>query len=260
MNGYLAIVLAAIFWGLAAPVQKAALSTFTPSTLSFWRFLLASVIFAVFYFWKREKFPKDSKAIIKLFAVSSLFSLGVAFYVNGLKLTTVSLAQVLSLSLPIFTSIGALVLLKEKVTKLQLFGFFLGLVGLSLIIFIPIFNSQNVSFGSAMGNTLILLANLAMAGYFVGSRYVSNKFTSKTLTFGTLLSSLIIFFTLSVFESKSGIAWIPMSLNIGHVLEIIYLGLFGSVITFFLFQSGMRTAGAFFAGLSPYIQLPEVVL
>lgn len=141
MNGYLAIILAAIFWGLATPVQKAALSTFTPSTLSFWRFLLASIIFTVFYLWKKEEFPKNLKNIVKLFAVSSLFSLGVAFYVNGLKLTTVSLAQVLSLSLPIFTSIGVLVFLKEKVTKLQLTGFFLGLVGLSLIVLVPTLNS-----------------------------------------------------------------------------------------------------------------------
>ena len=260
MNGYLAIILAAIFWGLAAPVQKAALSAFTPSTLSFWRFLLASLIFIVFYVWKKEKFPRDLKSIFKLFFISSLFSLGVAFYVNGLRLTTVSFAQVLSLSLPIFTSVGALIFLKEKVTKLQFFGFFLGLVGLSIIIFVPIINSQNVSLGSTLGNTLILLANLTMAGYFVGSRYVSSKFTSSTLTLGTLLSSLLIFFTLALIESKTGVVWIPSTLNIGHILEIVYLGLFGSVITFFLFQWGMKTAGAFFAGLSPYIQFPVVVL
>jgi len=234
MNGYLAIILAAIFWGLAAPVQKAALSAFTPSTLSFWRFLLASLIFIVFYVWKKEKFPRDLKSIFKLFFISSLFSLGVAFYVNGLRLTTVSFAQVLSLSLPIFTSVGALIFLKEKVTKLQL--------------------------GSTLGNTLILLANLTMAGYFVGSRYVSSKFTSSTLTLGTLLSSLLIFFTLALIESKTGVVWIPSTLNIRHILEIVYLGLFGSVITFFLFQWGMKTAGAFFAGLSPYIQFPVVVL
>ena len=114
--GYLAIIFAAVFWGFSAPVQKMALSDFTPSALSFWRFLFASILFSI-YFLKTEKFPSSRKDLIKVLGVSSLFSLAVVFYVNGLKYTTVSSAQALSLSLPIFNTLGSVFLLKEKVMK-----------------------------------------------------------------------------------------------------------------------------------------------
>ncbi len=235
-RGQLAIVIAAIIWALAAPVQKLALRDFTPFALLFWRFVLASVLFSLYYF-SRKKLSYNIKSLIKLFSIASLIPLGVLFYVYGINSTTISSAQAITLGVPITTTIGSIFLLKEKISKIQLVGFVIGLIGLTLIILQPIFKGNtDYRFGNTTGNKMVIISALLTAGYFIGSRYLSKEFDSLTLTFSTLLSGAVLFSILGFIEVIRGNSIIPQSFTITNFFEILYLVIFGSILNFFLYQ------------------------
>jgi drug/metabolite transporter (DMT)-like permease len=256
--GYIAIVIGAVLSALNFPFLKSALATFTPYSLMTVRFIMATFIFLPIYllFFKEKILKRSIKEVMLL----SLFLFGgLALIVCGLDCTTVTSTHAITTLVPILTTIGSVILLKEAVKKRQYLGFVVGFLGLGVLTLNPLF-SNGVQIGSLKGNLLVGLSTLCTTAYILYSKKVTRLISPHTTLMGTLICCTVLFTLTSLIEVALGHHLLLQPLTISNVWQLLYLSIFGTVIGFFTYQYGIKTASSFFAGLSIYIQFPVVIL
>ena len=134
-RGYLLVVGMSIFWGLSWPIMKIALSEIPP-----WTFRTLSLVFGgigILILAKTSgqvlSIPKNQ--FLPLLAVSMLnvtgWHLGSA---HGISHMQAGRAAIVGFTMPLWATIAGSLVLKEKVTVQKIFGLFLGLTGLFILL------------------------------------------------------------------------------------------------------------------------------
>lgn len=251
--GYLALVLTSILWGLAPLATKVALWEMRPFTLSWLRFAFALVIIIPIFFFKKGKLPKRQD-FLKIILITSLAGLNVAFFVWGIQFTTTITSSLIYTSVPILTALGGFIFLKEKISPLQILGMIVAFLGVTLLIFLPLIEKDSRwEIGSFSGNLFIALAAFTFAGYTLGSRQLSLRFSPLIITTVSIFISLLIFTFLFPFELIKDSQWTALVTS-KSVFAVFYLGLGATVVTFFLYQWIIKATNAFVASLNLYLQ------
>jgi drug/metabolite transporter (DMT)-like permease len=131
------IILAAIaalgFWGSAFVGTRVALVSFTPGELALYRYSVASFTLALVAWWLQPPRPR-LKDLPRLIAVGVI---GVGLYTlalnTGLQTVTAGAASFIVNTAPLFSTVFACVMLKERLGWPGWLGLFIGLAGLGLI-------------------------------------------------------------------------------------------------------------------------------
>jgi len=154
-----------------------------PLVIAFWRQLLATIgtIFLAYIFnhnLKNVKLPE-----LRLLAISGLF-LGLHFgtWFVSLSYTTVALSVTIVDSAPLFVVIGAYIFLDERISRNQILGIGLALVGgliLGLGSLAPIENASN----PVLGIFLALIGSMTVAVYFLFGRLFRKDYEMKLFTY-----------------------------------------------------------------------------
>src|SRR5215470_10637626 len=127
-RGTLALVLAACIWGVALVMTKALLQEAGPFTISLFRFLLAWVLLVPFASRQGYRLSLTLRPAFVLFGVTLYFGL-----LNvGLLFTGAGSAALLQAGIPAITTFLSVFGLKERVSRLQLLGIGLSVLGLLL--------------------------------------------------------------------------------------------------------------------------------
>src|SRR3990167_381234 len=136
MNPVLALIIANIIWGAAAPIFKLALTNIPPYTLAFIRFFFASLIFLplALKHWQKIN-PKDF--LIITVGVIVTITLHITFFFLGLQRTESINAPIIASSGPVFIYLLSMIILKEKKNLKVLFGMMVALLGVLVIILYP---------------------------------------------------------------------------------------------------------------------------
>lgn len=257
--GLLALLLYVILGALIPTVVKLTLREIPPFTLTFLRFLIATLVIFPFY-WKQrpQKITRDQ--IIKLFLVGALGSVvNTAIFAYAIQFTSVIVSQILYSTVPIIVAISGFFLIKEKISKSQLTGTIIGFIGVLFLIYQSIISQDILTLGTPFGNLLMLIGVLGWSFYTIFSRDLSKKFSPMTLSFATFISGVIILAIASPVEML--VKGFSLSMITGRAfLELIFLGVVSSVIVYSLYQFGIKRTSAFIASLSFYLSPVFVVI
>lgn len=143
----------------------------------------------------RNKSTLSKKGVI-LAMVSGFFLAGhFATWISSLSYTTVSSSTVLVSLSPLFVASYNVIVLKERVLKIQIIGILVTIIGAVIISA----GDFKISGDAIFGDFLAFLGAIFVAGYLIIGRNVRKNMALVDYVFVTYSSSAILLLTLSVF-------------------------------------------------------------
>lgn len=239
--------------GIVPSLTKIGLGFSAPLVFVFFRFLLASILFLpIFIFSKKEKLGQKDYT---RFAILALFLFtNVTFFTIGVNLTTVIMSQLLYLPTPIVVSIFGHFFLNEKLNTHKIIGLIIALGGVLFLIFQSVVNQkETLTFGTPLGNGIILLAMFGYSGWVLYSRSLSkqHQYSSYQTTFFTFLFIALYLLILLPFQHS----FVPSKIGFIEPRGIIFAVFvsLASIIQYFFLQIGIKKTSAFTASMFQYV-------
>lgn len=222
IHGYLLITLASILWGTMGVLAKLAFGyEIPPETLIALRLVISSatlfVILALFS-KKSLKIRKGDAFFFLIFGVFAIASQRIAYF-YAVNLTTVTVAAILFYTYPVFVTLLASSILKEKITYREILAIILTFLGVAFVVKVYDTSSLSVNF---LGIIFGVFSSLLFVLYFMMARKLRDRYASWTLTFfGDGIGALVLIPFISVSFTKMTdfplqlwllvltIAWVP---------------------------------------------------
>ena len=227
-----------IFWAFSFIWFKAANRTFHPITIVFIR-LLFSVILLTIFLVVTKNYMKIKKRDRKLFLMLALFEpffyfLGESF---GLTYVSATVCSVLISTIPVFATIGAWLIFKEKLKFINYAGIITSFIG----VLIFILNHDGSISLNIRGLALLTLAVLSAVGYNLTlSRLVGSYSPVYIVNVQNLIGAVLFLPLFLIFDFKHFIST-PFTFNMFR--PIIELSIFASCGAFILFAWSVRNIG-----------------
>jgi len=250
-KAFLALIVANMIWGAAAPIFKLSLENIPPFTLAFWRFFLGSIIMA-FILGKRIKYPITSSRDHLLHVVNSLsgITINIIFFFLGLRLTLSINAPVIASTAPIMTFVFALFFLKEKFSFRKVIGMILGVVGIVAIIFEPLVTQGKD--GTILGNVFLVIATLGAVIHIITGKKLFTKYDPMALNWWSFIIGTMSFLPLALYEYAT-IPNLYTSLDIRGYVGLIYGAIFSTACAYTLVAWGLSKISATDTAMFTYI-------
>lgn len=163
-----------------AGIRASLLGGFSPGELMLFRFLIASFLFLLYAMYPRSNFKLPKKKDI-LFIIS-LGILGITFYHVGVtfgqQTVSAGTASMIVGSAPIFTTLIAVFILKEKMGGFGWVGLGVGFIGVILITL----GSSGATFTLSKGLLLVLFATISTSFFFVYQKPLLQRYHPIELT------------------------------------------------------------------------------
>ena len=130
-KGILYASITAVLWGVLAIVLKVSLNGLSPADITWFRFFLAFIFLSAYYFIKKPYYLRILKRPPLLLIIATI-GLAVNYYgfIEGVNLTTPSIAQVFIQLGPVLLAAAGFVIFHEKVNWRQVVGLLLVVLGL----------------------------------------------------------------------------------------------------------------------------------
>ena len=234
---YALVMLPVIFWGISFISTKVVLQEIPPVSIAFFRQFIALVPLIIWVLATKTSLrikPRD----LLLLAGSCFFGIVLYFVFenNGLMLTTASSASMIVAAVPIFTLISEALLFKMKVNLKIILCVLISIAGVYLVISVN--GKLDFSSSTFLGNMLIMGAMISWVIYTILSRRLGNRYVSLVITIYQTAISSILFIPFIIPEIQS---WKPVTLV--PLLNLIYLGVFCSAISYFSFLYAIKRLG-----------------
>ncbi len=232
-KGIFAVFLTALLWSSGGLFIK--LVTLTPMQISFFRCLIAALVFAILF---RQKVLKlNPLALLNSFAYAAVLIL----FVIATKTTTAANAIFLQSTAPIYVLIFEPILTKtnwEKINIITIAVCFLGMI---------LFFMGDLTPGDIKGNIAALLAGIAFAAFFLGMKKNDKQYGEASIFYGNVVVALVCIPFL--FEMSS--------LTFSDLWKLSFLGVFQIAFAYALFSYGIKRIPAVEASI---ISMLEPVL
>ncbi len=168
MRGIVYAIITAILWGTLAIVLKVSLSDLTPADITWFRFVMAFAVLAVYYYYRKPAYLRILKRPPGLLIIATLcLALNYFGFIQGLQFTSPSVAQIFIQLGPVILAISGFAFFHEKISARQIVGLFIVIAGLAIY-----YREQThlLSSGGAnwsMGVIWILIAAVSWAVYSI---------------------------------------------------------------------------------------------
>lgn len=244
----LALIVANIIWGAAPPIFKWSLQDISPMSLAFYRFLLATLITLPFIWGNFAIKPKDIIRMILIGLTGATFN--ILFFFYGLSFAPSINASIVGSAGPIVLIFGSIFFLKEKFNKKLMIGALIGLAGVLIIMFKPLF-SEHESQLAILGNMLFFLGLLGTISHTLLAKGLMKKYKPMVMTFWTFCIGTIGFFPFFYFDGlKTG--FIPQ-LTTPVIVGIVFGAVLSSLAGYFLFFWALKYLPAEEVGVFVYL-------
>ena len=237
LTAYVGIMIAMTVWSCSFLFTQEALKSFNPITVVTLRIGLATALLGL-YGWMAGRLQKPRKQDVWLFLLGGAFQPFSYFMCEtyGLAMTSATVTSVVMAMIPLFAPLVAWVLLRERVTWMNMVGIVVSLVGVMMLVVEK--GDINVSAG---GLVVLMGAVMSAAMYSTILRKIPGEYTNVSIVFWVHASSLIFFIpTFLMFDLQNWGARevLPMS-----VMAIVVLAVMASVVCFVLFCFVVRRIG-----------------
>lgn len=227
-----------IFWALSFIWFKIAVETLPPITIIFFRLLFALIMMTIYLVFTR-KYMKIRKQDLKLFITLAVFEpffyfLGESF---GLTYVSATVCSVLISTIPVFATIGAWLLFKERLRMINYAGIILSFAG--VIVFI--LNKDGGISYNLKGLGLISLAVFSAVGYNLTLSKLVGTYSPVYIVNVQNLIGAVLFLPLFIIMDLN--QFINTPLNFRVFIPVIELAAFASCGAFILFAFAVRNIG-----------------
>ena len=215
-KGILAVFLTAILWSSGGLFIK--LITLNAMQLSFFRCLIAAIVFALLF---RKKL-----LIVNgfTFVNAAFYAIVLSTFVIATKTTTAANAIFLQSTAPIYVLIFEPIINKTKQERINVITIAVCFIGMIF------FFLGEISPGHLEGNLVALLSGIMFAAFFLGMRKNGNEFQQSSIFYGNILVSIICIPFL--FDMK------PLSFD--DIWMVTFLGVFQIAFAYALFSYGLK--------------------
>ncbi len=221
------IVVVCLIWGTTWVAIKIGLRSIPPMLGASLRFLLASLFLLGLIEFRRVQFAKD-KIFWKLGILMGLSSFGIplALVYWGTQFIPTGLASILFATHPFAVALCSYFMLPtEHLSRAKLGGIILGFIGV-YVIFASEYEFQS-TFG-VEGMIAIIASSALQAFALVTVKKYGRPYNPVSLNYvGMVIGGVLLAGTSFLMENHSGLVF-----NQGAILSLVYLALFGSVVTF----------------------------
>lgn len=253
----IAILFSVIIWGLAIVSLKVIVTYFPPMTANFIRFSLASIILITLLKLLEPKSKIDKKDLLIILKTGAL-GISVYYYFESLGLLYIdaSTAGLISGTIPIMTLFVDSIVNKKKLSGLDLFIFSLSTIGIFLIVYGNLEFKYKIN--QLYGYIFMVIGCFSWVVYTIFTKKIEEKYSLLSLiTYQSIAGSICLAPSLLI-EKFNLILWIKEGNSIQLViLNLLFLGIFGSAIAYYLYLYGFRKIGASKSSL--YMNLIPVV-
>ncbi len=221
---FVALAFALVIWASAFAGIRAGLRAYSPANLAILRFLVASLVLAIYAGIAHFRRPelRDIPGLVLTGAI------GITFYNLALNYgetrVTAGAASLLIASTPVWTALGARLWLHEKLTAIGWCGVFVSFAGVALI---SIGEGGGIHFSFSLQALVILAAAVANALYIILQkhylgRYSALEFTAYAMWFGTVL----------MLPFGNGLMHTVRAVPAPVTLAVVYLGIFPGALAY----------------------------
>lgn len=251
LKGHLAMLAANVMWGLMSPVVKIVFASGVVLPMIMVDFRVAG---AALLFWLTSLFlPKEHvppKDILRLFGAGML---GVLFnqgcFILGVSLTSPGEASLVTTTMPMWVMLLAWLILREPITLKKAGGIAAGAAGAIILIA----GNSGTASGSnpALGDVIVLLAQLSYALYLTLYRNFIRKYSLVTLMKWMFLSATVValpgsirWLTAADWQVISGMEW----------SGIAYVAVCGTFLAYVCIMIGQKNLRPTLVGMYNYVQ------
>ncbi|MDO8269674.1 MAG: DMT family transporter [Candidatus Levybacteria bacterium] len=248
--GLVVLLIANLIGGALSPLfVKIGTHEIPPFLFTFFRFLIATAIFLPFYLRGRQHV--SVKNILKLSAFSLFFAANATLYAIGIQQTSIIASQTLYTTVPLFVGFLAHFMLGEKFSLNKIIGALISAFGVLLLVLESAKKMDTFSFGTPLGNSIILAAVICWSLYIVLSKKLSQSNSPSTTSFFSFVVTAVILMPAVPFE----VAYTKFSFqnvtSIGYI-SLVGVGVISSALMFTLIQIGIKRTSAYIASLFSY--------
>ena len=261
-------------WATQAPVIKLMGDRLGPVAISFLPMILSTLLFLPMLWLDNRRRGRSFQwhwADTRHFVIAGSFGFFLLqlTYTLGAQRTLAANAAILTLSIPVLVAIAASIMLKERLTAVRVFGFFLAMAG---VLMTSLSDFRGASLGSRylVGNLLFLTACAGSAFYntycklLVDRKYTELEILVYTSTVGSVLSIPLFLFVeplsfATLRHMDAGALW--------GILELALIVYGASMLLFFMILKRLDVTQAtlsnyvlpFFIGLLAVVVLKESI-
>jgi drug/metabolite transporter (DMT)-like permease len=227
-----------IFWGFSFIWFKIANKTFQPVTIVFLR-LIFSVFLLTIYLLLAKGFMKIRKGDLKLFITLAIFEPFFYFIGESFGLTYVSatVCSVMISLIPVFATIGAWLIFKEKLKTINYAGIIISFIG----ILVFLLNREGSISYNLKGLALLLLAVFSATGYNLTLSRLVGKYSPGFIVNMQNIIGAILFLPLFLISDFS--TFIHHSYTPFTFWPVIALAAFASTAAFVMFAFSVSKIG-----------------
>lgn len=247
---YLNLLSVAFFWGTSWAISKIGLRDLSPVHLAVLRFMVASGIFLFMV----KTFHKDyiiEKEDRKWLWILGFLGVTLYFFIQyfGLNMTTTVNASILIATSPIFTVLlASMIFNQEKISPLDILGTIIAFLGIFFVFTAG--RGMSISRSTILGDLLLLSNSLIWALFTVLGKNLVDKYdpfvVMAYINIYAAITVLPIVFTPSFISSVKSASYTTWA-------AIIYLAVFCSVYSYYMWYKGIKIIGASKTAVFNYI-------
>lgn len=220
-----------VCWAIAFVFTRMCVNYFTTFSMAFLRYFAASITLAIILLFKKIRKPEKQDIIWFVIAGAAGFFLYTILFNAGTSYVTAATSSIIIATVPIMTSVMALVFYKEQLKAHQWMAVaveFTGIIVLTLV---------GDSFSTNQGVFLLVIAAVCLSTYNIVQKKLTRKYTSfEVSAYSIFIGSLMlaIFLPGSLTEAKSAE---PIAF-----FYIAVLGVFSSAIAYLCWATAFSKA------------------
>lgn len=224
---YTLMVTVVLLWGLSWPVNKLGLDFIPPFWFATWRLIIGTVaMFLLVIYLKRliMPTPKDLPMILSL----GIFQIGffVLFINLGLAYQASGTAAILVYTTPLWVMPMAIFFFKESSTFLKWLGFFLGIIGVLLML--NPWEMDWTNSNTLLGVIFLIGASLSLSISILCAKYMTwHHPPLELIPWQLLIGSIMLFIVALIFHPHPTSLW-----NLTSSLCIAYTAIFATAFGF----------------------------
>ncbi len=248
---YIAVLISMLIWSAAGIAIKEALVVLPPMTMIVIRFTLAVLLMLIIGLCARKskmlRLQRVDRKDLPLFILGGIFQPFLYYILETFSydaLSSPTIAEALLSTSPVLAPFFAAALLRERVTRHNIFGILLSTAGMLLLVLV---GASDFSIGNPWGIAFAFAAVSAAVLYTIVLRRIPAKYNPLTAVFYVQLTALLLFYPLCGFtDGLSGFARFADvdTVQLWRSLAAVgYLAIGASVIAFICFCYTVRVIG-----------------
>ncbi len=240
-TAYLYLVVNMAFWGGALVVARGVHETAPPLALTFWRWVVAAVVLLPFVLRKLPReLPLKPEARRSVYSVCVFMAVGTTLSVVAVNFTTAINASVINGTQPAVTALAALVIVRERLSPLQMMGIVAAFAGILVMV-------TQGSLGALLqmsinrGDLVMLGAVTFWSLYAVELHRGTHMPSPDVLLFLMACTGVALGLPFYLIENAYVRSFVPSTAGVGAVA---YLGMGSTVLAVYLWNAAIRSVGA----------------